>query len=358
MTHPAASLLEIESAIDRSAPERRAEILGRVMDLFMLGSNRYSEAEMAVFDTIIVKLAATIEASARVLLALRLAKASNAPIGAVRLLAFDDDIDVAGPVLTHSDRLDDATLVENADSKSQSHLLAIAQRVRLSEIVTDVLVERGNRPVVLTLAQNAGAHLSERGFGELIRRSTTDDGLAVIVGCRADVPTHLLLKLLATASKIVRSRLEAENPRLKKEVHSVVSEVTRRMKADLRATAVGAEGASAAAASLPSGRVDATKFGGMAEGGKLEQIVGALAVKTGMPVDFVHRAVASDRNEAMLLLARAAEMKWKDVKALLLLKAGAAGLSQKDLELGLAQYERLKRDTAVQLLRFHRPASP
>jgi glutamate mutase epsilon subunit len=168
----------------------------------------------------------------------------------------------------------------------------------------------------------------------------------------------LLLKLLATASKIVRSRLEAENSRLKKEVHSVVSEVTRKMKGEVRAASVRADGATTAAASHSSAQADATKFGGMADGGKLEQIVRALAVKTGMPVGFVHRAVVSDRNEAMLLLAKAAEMKWKDVKALLLLKAGGAGLSQKDLELGLAQYERLKRDTAVQLLQFHRPASP
>ena len=39
-------------------------------------------------------------------------------------------------------------------TQSQQHLLAIAQRNALSEQVTDVLVERGDRDVVRSVAQN------------------------------------------------------------------------------------------------------------------------------------------------------------------------------------------------------------
>ena len=75
----------------------------------------------------------------------------NAPPRVIRSLAFSDAIEVAGPVLTYSLQLSDADLVENATTKSQDHLFAIAQRLKLSEAVTDALVERGDSRVVTRL---------------------------------------------------------------------------------------------------------------------------------------------------------------------------------------------------------------
>ena len=63
----------------------------------------------------------------------------------VRRLAKDDDIAVAGPVLTQSPRLPETDLVEIAKTKSQAHLLAISGRTGIAEAVTDVLVRRGDR---------------------------------------------------------------------------------------------------------------------------------------------------------------------------------------------------------------------
>jgi uncharacterized protein (DUF2336 family) len=59
-------------------------------------------------------------------------------------------------VLEHSECLDNATLVENARTKSQRHLLAISRRRSLDDVVTDVLVERGDRSVLLSAAANPG----------------------------------------------------------------------------------------------------------------------------------------------------------------------------------------------------------
>ena len=101
-----------------------------------------------MFGEIIARLEQEIEDVARAQLAKRLARTDNAPIGIIKKLAFDDLIDIAGPVLRQSERLDDRALVANARSKSQLHLLAISQRKAICEEVTDVLVTRGNREVV------------------------------------------------------------------------------------------------------------------------------------------------------------------------------------------------------------------
>ena len=85
----------------------------------------------------------------------------------MRRLAKDDDIAVAGPVLAQSPRLAEADLVDIARTKSQAHLLAISGRAGIGEAVTDVLVRRGDREVVRSVADNQPAQLSEE---RLLRR--------------------------------------------------------------------------------------------------------------------------------------------------------------------------------------------
>ena len=89
----------------------------------------------------------------------------------VNKLAFDDSIDVAGPILRYSERLDNQVLVANARCKSQQHLFAISRRKSIDEPVTDVLVTRGDQTVVNSVAVNTGARFSDLGFLQLVKRS-------------------------------------------------------------------------------------------------------------------------------------------------------------------------------------------
>src|SRR5258708_25347624 len=146
-----ASLIdELISTIETGNANEQLRILHRVTDLFMAGSRRYSGPQIELFDAVLQQLSADIEVKARAKLAHRLAGMDNAPPNVIRSLAFSDEIEVAGPVLTHSTQLSDADLVENATTNSQDHLFAIAQRLKLSEAVTVALVDRGNSRVVNT----------------------------------------------------------------------------------------------------------------------------------------------------------------------------------------------------------------
>src|SRR5262249_50981755 len=136
---------ELESALMSGNARHRLKVLQRVTDLFVTGSSRYSRPQIALFDDVLIRLAAEIEVKARAKLSEQLASVENAPPRLIRSLAFDDEIEVAAPVLSASPELSDEDLVENASTKSQEHMLAIAKRIKLSEAVTDVLVERGDR---------------------------------------------------------------------------------------------------------------------------------------------------------------------------------------------------------------------
>jgi len=223
---PDRSLIDelIGTAVSGSA-RQRVRILQRVADLFVAGSRRYTDAQIALFDDVLQKLAAEIEVKARVKLAQRLAYLDTAPPKLMRSLAFDDAFSVACPVLANSPRLSDDDLAENAASKSQAHLLAIAQRIDLSEKVTDVLVDRGDRRVIRTVAANRGARFSLAGYGKLTARARYDRKLTLTLGQRSDIPRQYFLKLLENASASVRAKLIAVNPAAAAAVRDVIGEV-------------------------------------------------------------------------------------------------------------------------------------
>src|ERR1700690_114274 len=134
---------ELQTTLAHGTVARRVETLRRVTDLFVNGAVDYSDDQVALFDDVFQCLIVHIEVSARALLASRLAPIDTAPPQTVRTLAYDDVIEVAGPVLSQSERLDDETLIETARHKSQAHLMAISPRKVLGGAVTKVLGQGG-----------------------------------------------------------------------------------------------------------------------------------------------------------------------------------------------------------------------
>src|SRR6266404_3385161 len=151
-------LRDLNDAISRGTAESRLRALWHTTDLMITGG--YSDDDIWTFGEVIGRLADEIEVAARAQLAKRLARTDHAPANIIRKLAFDDSIDVAGPVLRESGQLDAKALVANARTRSQPHLLAISKRKSIEETVTDVLVTRGNREVVNSVANNGGAQFS------------------------------------------------------------------------------------------------------------------------------------------------------------------------------------------------------
>src|SRR5260370_15488571 len=177
---------DLDEAISRGTAESRSRALWHTTDLLIAG--RYCEEDVATFGEVIERLADEIELEARAQLSQRLARIDNAPLKVIHKLAFDDEIAVAGPVLRESERLDDDTLVANANIKSQAHLLAISQRKSIAEKMTDVLVELGNRAVVNSVASNEGARFSGAGFLHMVKRSERASILSAHLRPRNDTP--------------------------------------------------------------------------------------------------------------------------------------------------------------------------
>ena len=354
-TAPESLLDELQTTLAHGTVARRVETLRRVTDLFINGSVDYSDEQIGLFDDVFQCLLVHIESSAKALLANRLAPIDSAPPKTIRTLAFDDLIEVAGPVLARSGRLDDDALIETARSKSQAHLLAISTRKALSGAVTDVLVLRGNDEVIQSTVNNPGAEFTERGFTRLVSRAEGDENLSTCVGLRPNIPRHLYLKLVAKASDTVRQRLEAAIPQQAKEIPIAVKEATRRARSAPGAVTSDTTIAHALVKSLyDDGRLDEFQLAAFAEAGKFDETNASLAALASVTVGIAENMMIETRAEGVMILAKVSGLSWTTVRAIIHLRDEISGGEPTDLQACKETYERLRPSTAQQVLRFHR----
>jgi uncharacterized protein (DUF2336 family) len=348
-----ASLIpELEEVVQSGSPERCARTLKRITDLFIEGAEHYSEEQVGLFDDVLCQLVTEIESKARAELAQRLAPISNAPVELVRHLAHDNDIAVAGPVLQQSPRLKDSDLVTIAETKSQAHLHAIATRQGIGEVVTDVLVRRGDQTVARCVADNITARLSNEAFSALVNRAEKDGILAESVGRRPDIPPHHFRQLLLRATEVVRRRLLAvAGPDAQAEIRRVLEGISQQL--DQAARPYDFSHAQRVVLGLhQAGTLNEAKLKEFAEAKKIEETVASLSALCGVPIETVERLTAGDRPDPVLILCKAVGFGWPTAHAIIVARAGTRRISEEMLQTAQANFERLSTATAQRVLRF------
>ncbi|MFY9957065.1 DUF2336 domain-containing protein [Bradyrhizobium sp.] len=351
MTEAKTVLQEIDEAILQGSPESRARALWHATDILIAG--RYTEDQIWVFGEVIGRLADEIEGAARAKLARQLAHSSNAPFNVILVLASDDLIDVAGPVLQHSERLDDKMLVASTRTKSQAHLLAISKRRSIPVVVTDELVSRGNREVVHSIAVNTGARFSDFGFLQMIKRSEGDSVLAEHIGLRKEIPRHMFQQLIAKASDDVKRKLEQERPDLVDEIQNSVTEVTGALQSKFGPASKSYFNAKrVVTAQHQYGNLNENSILGYARAHNFEETTVGLSLLCSMPVDVVERALVHN-SEMTLILAKALGFGWETAMSLLFLGAKDHRISAHDLDGKKEEFARLNQETSRSVLKLY-----
>jgi Uncharacterised protein conserved in bacteria (DUF2336) len=345
---------DLNAALAAGGDSERRRILERVADLFAAGSRGYSGKQIDLFDDVLRKLCADVEVKARARLARRLAHIDNAPPQLIRSLAFDDAIAVAQPVLIDARLLTDADLVENAATKSQDHLFAIAQRLKLSERVTDVLVERANRRVINKVTANSGARFSLAGYDKLTHRARRDRKLTLALARRRDLPRQYFLKLLQTASASVRAKLEAANPQAAAAIRDTVDEVAARLQQEVRETSQRyAASLRDANRSFNAQSFTEASVHAPAHAQEFTRTAIALAKLGRFAVDLVERALIDKGEDMILILAKAAGCSWTTVKELLLMYVAERNPRPDELTRTFERYTKLTQEAARQIVDFY-----
>ena len=352
MTGSKSFLRELDDAVLRGTAESRARALWHTTDLMIAG--RYSEEEIWTFGEVIGRLADEIEVAARAQLAKRLARFERAPVNIIHKLAFDDSIEVAGPILRESKQLESYALVANVCTKDQSHMLAITKRESIDESVTDVLVTRGNQEVVNSIANNDGARFSDFGFLHMIKRAEGDSILAEQLGLRKDIPRHVFQQLIAKASDDVRKRLERERPTMVDQIQTSVSDVTGELQSKFGPVSRSYFVAKRVVMTQHrQGNLNENSISGYARSHKLEEVTIGLSLLCALPGDVIERAVLDKNREMLLILAKALDFSWATTMSLLFLGAKDHRITAKDLKDTETEYGRLNVETSRSVLKFY-----
>jgi uncharacterized protein (DUF2336 family) len=345
-------LRDLDDAVTRGSPESRAKALWHTTDLMITGS--FSEDEIWTFGEVVTRLADEIEVAARVQLAQRVARFDRAPVNIVHKLAFDDAIEVAGPVLRESKQLEPYALVANVCTKSQTHMLAISKRESLVESVTDELVTRGNQEVVKSVVQNNGARFSDFGFLHMIQRAEGDSILAEQLGLRKDIPRHVFQQLIAKASSDVKKRLEGERPDMAQHIQSSVTDVAGALQSKFGPVSRSHFVAKRlVAAQHRLGNLNENSISTYARSHRLEEVTIGLSLLCALPSDVIERAVLDKNRETLLILVKALDFSWETTMALLFLGAKDHRITAQDLRDLESEYGRLNIATSRSVLAFY-----
>ncbi len=370
---PAANLSivdEVETALSAGSAEKRLETIKRVTDLFLSSAGAYKSEQIELFDEVLERLIKTIEiwaiadVSARIALAelsAQLAPVSQAPPSVVRRLARNDEISVAGPVLKESARLSPEDLIEVAQTKGEQHLLAIAGRWWLKEVVTDALLARRYPSVSRRIVNNPGARVSAAGFAVILAQAETDPELAIETGIRVDLPPTLRDRLLRSATEAVRARLLSRAPPvIFEEIRTAIAAVAAGASRDM-SRAHDFTAARRLVASLDDkGELNEATLFGFAKQRKYEETIAALAQLSQSSIEVIRPLMQSLRADGVLVPCKAAELSWETVSAVLESRFATGSMSPTELAGAQRQFATLTTENARRLLRFWqvRPLSP
>jgi uncharacterized protein (DUF2336 family) len=300
-----------------------------------------------------MKLIEQVDREIRAYLANKLAFVDRAPARVIRHLANDDAIAVAGPVLQHSPCLDEEFLVGSAKSKDQEHLAAISLRQTICHSVTDVLLERGDDRVMLTLAKNSGAKFSERGYSMMVDRAKDSQQLACAVFNRADIPRHHMLALCEKASAIVRKELENEAGRKAEEIATAVILASQKLQEQSHEESKNYASARLRVAALQrASGLSESEVLAFARQGEFEEAVVAISEMCGLPAAQTERLIFEGSCDRLFIVARAIGLSWSCVRELLAMNPTKARTGEQ-LERLRAAYGAIPRGSAVKTLQVH-----
>lgn len=128
-------------------------------------------------------------------LAVTLRNSPKLPRDIALKLAKDVDV-IAVPVLKNSPVITDEDLVEIVLAGSSEKQVAIAQREKLGEGLTEVIALYGSKQAVEQVSMNEGAAFSDDAFAGVLKRFANDNEVKAALVSRSSLPMHVTEKLV------------------------------------------------------------------------------------------------------------------------------------------------------------------
>ncbi|POF32346.1 DUF2336 domain-containing protein [Roseibium marinum] len=236
-------ITKLLSLAQESSPEKRHQLVEHVTRLFVTGADSCQTEEIAIFNSVLESMLATMEPAQKKAISEKLAPIDSTS----HQVAYElgrEEIDIARPMLTSSNALDAADILKLAKMMGQGHLLAISKRKHLEPRVTDVLLERGETTVKQSVAANPGAEFSSWGARMLIKLAESDDTIRDSMMERSDITEgdyDNLISLMPEQQQTRIRQLRDENEALIHDLFRKASKVVTSSKLERKATRICAK---------------------------------------------------------------------------------------------------------------------
>lgn len=306
---PADVLVELEDAVATCPLDRCARILSGIMQLLASSRDRPQELLATVVDGVLLRLTERVEASALIELSTALAELAVAPPKTVRRLASHHDPEVACPLLLRSQSLSTADLKSIAASSGERQQRAIAARAPIDPPVIETLIEGNARSVCIALITNTEARFSDTAYARLVEKCLADDELTKALALRPDTPDAIMRKLLSAS------------PAPKATV-SPPAATAAPIAPKLPCAAAYASARPEIVALNRIGKLNDSTVNRFAIRGETANLVTALSVLSGTPIEIVEHVMTDDDCEGLVMACRASRLNWQTTLAILSNRCG------------------------------------
>jgi uncharacterized protein (DUF2336 family) len=348
---------EVDAAVRSGTPARRARMVEQFAAFFLAHAARLSSEQLNLFDNVMARLASRAEARALIELSTALAGVWPAPEQTIRSLACHDNPAVAAPALA-SDVLSEAELIEIARHCGQQHLLGITRRKRLTEALTDVLLNHSGKDAIRALVKNAGACFSESGFAALLAAAERDEVVAESLGLRADVPAVTLQSLMAKTTEVVRARLlKGSSPAVRERVKAAIDAMPKPVVDAASKHDDLVEARAAVIALNKCGKLNDSSVNRFAIRREYPNVIAALSLLSGASVDIIAPLMEEEAGSGLIIACRGSRLNWQTTQTVLNNRR-VPPLSKEHLQQAREMFEMLYVSSAQYTIRFEMPPSP
>ena len=182
------------------APLARAELTSAVTELLEM---ELSPREGELVADVLISLMRQAERDLRQALAERLSIMDNVPLRLVLQMA-NDDIEVAGSVLSKSMVLSDLDLIYIIKAKGAEHWQSIAKREEMTDQIINILVDTGEKGTVQNLAENKEIRLTEYALDVMGDMACKDEVLAKPLLRREEVTVDFAKRIYQHVGKALK----------------------------------------------------------------------------------------------------------------------------------------------------------
>lgn len=183
---PVADVPEPARTGAQAASVARQTLMKRLADVVCLPESRINAFERSVTADLLVEMLRDAPKDDRKKVARRLRDLSELPASLARLLLLDEP-DIAAHLITDCETLNEADLYYCARNGSEAHRQMLAARKDIGPMLSEVLAENGEVPVLAALLRNTRAMVSQTTMETAVALSRTRPDLVALIMRRSEL---------------------------------------------------------------------------------------------------------------------------------------------------------------------------